>query len=101
MFRYVYSIDYPLGQKRSYLEWVRSVAEVLQAPPEVKRLASFDNVFGASPQRSVEFEFDTLQDAAKYFERPEISRIFQAELPARASNVRVSVMKSLGEYDKR
>jgi hypothetical protein len=25
MIKYVYEIDYPLGEKRTYLEWVRSV----------------------------------------------------------------------------
>ena len=32
MIKYVYEIDYPFGEKRKYLEWVRSIAETLQAP---------------------------------------------------------------------
>ena len=101
MIKYVYSIDYPIGQKRAYLEWVRTVAEKLQAPAELKRVASYDNFFSASPQRTVEFEFDTLEDAARYFERPEISHIFQTELPAHSSRVQITVLKSLGDYSKR
>jgi hypothetical protein len=101
MIKYVYAIDYPTGQKRAYLEWVRSIADKLQAPAELKRIASYDNFFAASPQRTVEFEFDTLEDAARYFERPEISHIFQAELPMHSSGVGVTVLKSLTDYNKR
>ncbi len=54
MIKYVYEIDYPLGQKRNYLEWVRSIADALQAPEELKRLASYDNVFSATPHRVVD-----------------------------------------------
>jgi hypothetical protein len=49
--KYVYEIDYPFGEKRKYLEWVRSIAETLQAPGELRRLASYDNVFSATPHR--------------------------------------------------
>jgi|SRR6266511_1808485 hypothetical protein len=100
MIKYVYTIDYPLGQKRAYLEWVRSIADTLQAPDELKRLASYDNYFSASPHRVVEFEFDTLEDAAKYFARKEISRIFQADLPAHGANIGITVLKRLGDYTK-
>ena len=98
MIKYVYTIDYPPGQKHAYLEWVRSIAGTLQAPAELKRLASYDNYFSASPHRVVEFEFDTLEQGARYFERKEISRIFQVELPAHASNVHIMVLKLLGDY---
>ena len=101
MVKFVYAIDYPLGQKRAYLEWVRSIADTLQAPAELKRLAAYDNYFSASPHRVVEFEFETMEDAARYFERKEISRIFQAELPVHASNVRISFLKLLGDYPGR
>jgi hypothetical protein len=33
MIKYVYEIDYPLGEKRKYLEWVRSVADTLRRGP--------------------------------------------------------------------
>jgi hypothetical protein len=82
--KYVYEIDYPFGEKRKYLEWVRSIADTLQAPGELKRLASYDNVFSATPHRVVEFTFGSLEDAARYFSRKEISRIFQSELLAHA-----------------
>jgi hypothetical protein len=79
--KYVCEIDYPVGQKRAYLEWVRSIADTLQAPGEMKRLASYANVFSATPRRVVEFTFDSLEDAARYFDRKELSLIFQSEQP--------------------
>lgn len=100
MIKFVYEIDYPPAQKRAYLEWVRSVAGTLQQPAELKRLTSFDNVFSASPQRVVEFVFESFEDGARYFERKEISRIFQGELPAHGVNIKISVLKSLTDYEK-
>jgi len=100
MIKFVYEIDYPLGQKRAYLDWVRSIAETLQTPAELLRLASYDNAFSASPQRVVEFTFDSLQAGAMYFERVEISRIFQGELPSHGANIKVSILKQLSDYTK-
>ena len=31
MIKYVYSIDYPLGKKREYIDWVRSIATFSEA----------------------------------------------------------------------
>jgi hypothetical protein len=98
--KYVYEVDYPLGEKRKYLEWVRSVADTLQAPGELKGLASYDNVFSASPQRVVEFTFESLEEAGRYFGRKEISRIFQSELPAHGSNIGVKVLALRSDYSK-
>ena len=100
MIKYVYEVDYPLGQKRSYLEWVRSIADTLQGPDELKRLASYDNVFSATPQRVIEFTFESLEDAGRYFDRKEISRILQGELPARGANIGVKALKLLADYSK-
>jgi hypothetical protein len=100
MIKYVYSIDYPLGQKRAYLEWVRSIADTLQRPDELKRVASYDNVFSASPQRIVEFSFESLGDAGLYFDRPEMVRIFEGELPQRGTNIGIMVLKRLSDYSK-
>jgi hypothetical protein len=98
--KYVYEIDYPLGQKRAYLEWVRSIADTLQGPDELRRLASYDNVFSASPNRVVEFTFESLEEAGRYFERPDVSRVLQGELPAHGANIRMTVLKRLADYDK-
>jgi hypothetical protein len=100
MIKYVYMIDYPVGQKRAYLDWVRMIADTLQAPDELKRLAAYENYFSATPQRIIEFTFDSLVDAATYFERKEISRVFQGELPAHADKIQIVVLKLLGDYNK-
>ena len=100
MIKYVYEIDYPLGEKRKYLDWVRSIADTLQAPGELKGLASYDNAFSATPQRVVEFTFESLEEAGRYFGRKEISRIFQSELPAHGSNIGVTVLALRSDYSK-
>jgi hypothetical protein len=100
MIKYVYSIDYPLGKKREYIDWVRSIADILQEPDELIGLASYDNVFSASPQRVVEFSFESLADAATYFERPEMTRIFAGELPQHGTSVGITVLKRLTDYTK-
>ena len=78
----VYLVDYPLGGKDVYLEWIASVAPSLQAPEEVKRIASYDNLPGASPHRFV--EFDSVEEANTYLEREEVDAV-SAELPNRTS----------------
>jgi hypothetical protein len=100
MIKYVYSIDYLHGKKREYVDWVRTIADTLQKPDELKRLASYDNAFSASPQRIVEFSFESLEDAAIYFERPEMIRIFQGELPQHGTNVGITVLRRLTDYTK-
>ena len=80
----VFLVDYPLGGKDAYLEWIASVAPSLQAPEEVKRIASYDNLHGASPHRFVEFEFDTVEEANTYLEREEVDAV-STELPNRTS----------------
>ncbi len=82
----VYLVDYPLGGKAAYLEWIASVAPSLQAPEEVKRIASYDNLHGASPHRFVEFEFDSIEEANTYMGQ-EAAKAVSAELPNRASRV--------------
>src|SRR6266498_689556 len=100
MIKYVYTIDYPVGQKRAYLEWVRSIAETLQAPEELKGLTSYDNFFSASPHRVVEFKFETLANAVRYFERKEINHMLQIKLPTHTSNIHITMLKLLGDYTK-
>ena len=58
----------------------------MQAPEEVKRIASYDNLHGASPHRFVEFEFDSIEEANTYMGQ-EAAKAVSAELPNRASRV--------------
>ena len=99
MIKYVFAIDYPLGKKEEYLKWVKSVAPSLQAPDEVKRVASYDNYFSESPHRLVEFEFDDIVAAAKYFEREEIKKVLE-DLVSKGANVRVNALTLRGDYTK-
>ena len=93
----VYLIDYPLGGKDAYLEWVASIAQSLQDPEEVKRIASYDNYYGENPHRLVEFEFDSIEDANSYQERPELQAV-NAELPNRAGSVTLLTFELRSDY---
>ena len=100
MIKYIYEIDYPPGGKDKYLAWVRSIADALQAPAELRRLASYDNVYSTTPHRVVEFTFDSPQDAAMYFDRKEIGLILQSELPTHSASIRIKVLALRGDYLK-
>jgi hypothetical protein len=41
-----------------------------------------------------------LADAATYFERPEMARIFASELSQHGTNVGITVLKQLTDYTK-
>jgi hypothetical protein len=99
--KYVYEIDYPPRGKDKYLTWVRSIADALQAPAELRRLASYDNAYPATPHRVVEFTFDSPQDAARYFGRKEIGLILRSELPAHSANIRIKVLVLRDDYSRR
>lgn len=95
--KYLVTLDYPLGMKDSYVEWVSSVADTLHAPQEVIRITSYDNYFGTSPHRYIEFEFEDLETAAQYFQRPSISRIFE-EVVDHGVNGTLAVLRLRGDY---
>ncbi len=97
--KYLYAIDYPLAGKTAYLEWVKSVGALLQTPEEINRIASYDNYFGASPHRFIEFEFDNLAAAGKYFSRPEIESALSQSVN-HGINAQVTVLKLRGDYEK-
>ena len=96
----VWLIDYPEGGKDAYLAWVASVAPTLQAPEEVVRIRSYDNQDPEmSPNRLVEFEFNSFLDAATYLNRPEIAAVFE-ELPNRSSDTTVHTFIQRSDYSK-
>ncbi len=83
--RLILLIDYPENGKEAYIEWIASVAETLQAPEEIVRIRSYDNLDPEMrPHRLVEFDFKSFLDAATYLNRPEIAAIF-ADLPNHAN----------------
>ena len=72
----IYLINYPLGCKSKYLEWVKEMSPKLVAE-EIVRIRSYDNFDGGNPHRLVEMEFDSIEDMQKYQKRPEIRAIMQ------------------------
>ena len=78
-------IDYPLGGKQAYLEWVASVSSGLVAPPQLKATASYDNYYGESPHRLVELEFASQEDSDAY-EALEGIMAIEAELDNQAGS---------------
>ena len=93
----VWLINYPVGGKADYIAWIATVAPTLQAPEEVKQIASYDNYYGVSPHRFIEFEFDSVEEANTYLEREEI-RAVNAELPNRASRVTQLMFELRSDY---
>lgn len=72
-------IDYPLGEKQAYLEWVASISSAFVSPPQLKATASYDNYYGESPHRLVELEFASQEDNDAYRQLEDIMAI-EAEL---------------------
>ena len=96
----VWLVDYPEGEKAIYLEWIAAVAPTLQAPAEVVRIRSYDNVeAGVSPHRFVEFRFDSFVDAMTYMNRPEIAAVFE-DLPNHATQVSAHTFIERSDYSK-
>ena len=85
--------------KADYLNWVKSVVDILQKPGEVKRITSYDNYFNASPSRFMEFEFKNMQDAVKYFELPEVKAIVEKSID-KSVNHKITVLRFRGDYYK-
>ena len=97
--KYVMTVDYPVGGKADYIAWVTSVAADLQAPPELQRIASYDNYHGASPNRVIEMEFDSMADAAAYLENPAVRAVFD-DLPNHGVNSSLNVFVKRSDYSK-
>ena len=95
----VWLVDYPEGEKEVYLEWIASIAATLQAPEEVNRIRSYDNLEDVSPHRFVEFEFDSFVDAMTYMNRPEIASVFE-DLPNHATQVKAHTFIERSDYAK-
>ena len=95
----VWLVDYPEGAKDVYLEWIASVAPILQAPAEVNRIRSYDNVEETTPHRFVEFVFDSFVDAMTYMNRPEIAAVFE-DLPNHATQVSAHTFIERSDYAK-
>lgn len=96
----VWLVDYPEGGKDIYLAWIASIAPTLQAPAEVNRIRSYDNVEAdMRPSRFVEFEFDSFVDAMTYMNRLEIAAVFE-DLPNHATQVSAHTFIERSDYAK-
>ena len=93
----VYLIDYPLGGKTAYLDWIATVATTLSEPEQVKRISSYDNYYGELPHRLVEFEFDSMAEANAYQELEGVKAV-NTELPNRANRVDVLFFELRSDY---
>ena len=69
-------INYPLGGKSEYLEWVKEIGPSL-VTEEVARVRSYDNFEGTNPHRLVEVEFNSIEDMQKFQRRSEIQALNQ------------------------
>lgn len=98
-YKYIYSVDYPVGKKDAYLDWVRTIADSLQSTEEVDRILSYDNFFGSSPQRVIEFEFSSMAAAARYFELPRVNPVLE-EVMNRGVGGTINVFRLRGDYTK-
>ena len=78
-------VDYPLGGKQAYLDWVESVSSITVGPTQLKTIASYDNYYGETPHRLVEFEFANQEDADAYAALEEIIAL-EVELDDRTSS---------------
>ena len=97
--KYVLTVDYPLGGKADYLNWVKSVAADLQSPDEVKRVTFYDNYYGASPNRFIELEFDNIEAATSYFNTDQL-RTIMGEWSSYGINTQVHVLVQRSDYTK-
>ena len=97
--KYFYSLDYGVGNKDAYIDMVKSIVKTLQIPKEVKRITSYDNYFNASPNRVIEFEFDSIDDAVKYFAMPQIKDVIENSVNM-SKNHSCSILQLRSDYNK-
>ena len=92
----VYLVNYPLGGKATYLEWIASISDALISPPEVKAITSYDNYYGETPHRFVEFEFVSQEDADTYI--AEELQAVNVELETRAHSWELLHFDQLSDF---
>ena len=97
--KYLLTVDYPLGGKADYIEWVKSAAPALKAAPGLIGMASYDNYYGASPNRFIEVEFASNADAASYF-ADEGVRAVMDDWSNHGVNAKIHVLSLRSDYAK-
>jgi len=89
-------IDYPLGGKSAYLEWVKEIGPSL-VTEEVARIRSYDNFEGSNPHRLVEMETWGIEDMQKYQRRSEV-RALMADMSNHTSRSEVHTFIQRSDY---
>ena len=92
-------IDYPLGGKQDYLDWVTSSSQPLNERPELKVVAAYDNYYGTSPHRLITIEFASQVEMAAW-KALEIRKTFDAELDERAGSWKEHTFELRADYIK-
>ena len=64
--KHVHLVDYPLGGKQAYLDWITSGSGTLIERPELKAIAAYDNYYGVSPHRLGITEFASVAESDAY-----------------------------------
>ena len=90
-------IDYPLGGKQAYLDWVTSSSRTLIEQPELKVVAAYDNYYGTSPHRLITIEFASQVEMAAW-KALEIRKTFDAELDERAGSWKEHTFELRADY---
>jgi len=98
--KYVYEMDYPVGRKGEYLLWTGNIAKKLKVGEGLKRVVSYQNYFASSPHYVIEFEFDSLVDAGKYFEGKKIKKILDSFVN-RSTKASIKVLELRDDYLKK
>jgi hypothetical protein len=97
--KYCYMLDYPVNGKAEYISWVKTIVKDLQSAEGINRITSYDNYLPASPQRIIEFEFDSMEDANKYFSNPVVKAVFDRSA-SMSFNSKLNVMSLRSDYNK-
>ncbi len=82
--KYILLINYPLGGKQAYLDWVASNSSTLTNPSELKAIASYDNFYGESWHRLVQFEFASREESEIYEAREDL-QVLKEQLDTRTA----------------
>ena len=90
-------IDYPLGGKQAYLDWVTSSSRPFDEQPEMKVVAAYDNYYGTSPHRLITIEFANQVEMAAW-KALEIRKAFDAELDERAGSWQEHTFELQADY---
>ena len=89
-------VEYLLGGKAAYLQWVASISAHIE-PPQLKAIAAYDNYYGESPHRLVTVEFANEEDVTAYRELEEIMAI-EAEIDVRAASRVIYIFQLRSDY---